>query len=325
MSLKSAADCIRKHKDFLITSHVNLEGDALGSELAFYNLIKKLGKRAVIINQDDVPHGYGFLPGADKVKRLNINIKKELKFDCLVALDCSDLNRAGEVYKLNGSRRPILNIDHHISNQGFGDVNWIKPDDSSCCEMIYRLFKDLRVAFDKETALLLYVGMLTDTGSFRYLNTTSHVHRAVSDLLRQNLDVAKIYKAIYENIPYRDMKLLAKILPVLKLGFKGKVAWVQIKRDFLKNQSVHFDLTEEILRFARAIKGVEVSVIFRENLGSKDEVKVNFRSQGEVDVNKIASCFGGGGHKTASGATIHGRLDTVRKKVLGKIKESLCG
>jgi len=302
---------------------VNLEGDALGSELAFYNLLKKLGKRAMIINQDDVPYGYGFLPQKEAIKKLKKNTQLKFKFDCLAMLDCSDLSRAGEVYKLNADQETVLNIDHHISNQRFGDVNWIEPDYSCCCEMIYRLYRNLRIPLDRETAIVLYVGMLTDTGSFRYLNTSSHVHKAVSDLLRYDLDVPKIYKAVYENIPYQDMKLLAKVLPKLRLEFKGRVAWVQIKRNLLKKQRLHLDLTEEILSFARAIKDVEVCALFKENFGAKREIRVNFRSQGDVDVNKIAASFGGGGHKTASGATIRGNLDTVRKKVLAKIKKSL--
>lgn len=323
MSLRKAVDCVKKHKNFLITSHVNLEGDALGSELAFYNLLRKLGKQAIIVNQDGLPYGYAFLPKINNVKKLQRKPKKEIRFDCFAVLDCSDLSRTGEVYKLNSSRKTTLNIDHHISNQRFGDVNWVDSDYSCCCEMIYQLYKNLRMPFDRTTAMLLYVGILTDTGSFRYSNTTSRVHMAASELLKYNLDIPRIYKNIYENVPFQDSKLLTKILPGMRLQAGGKLAWVEIKHNMLKNQRIYFDLTEQILNFARAIKGVEVCVLFKESFSSKDEVRVNFRSQGKVDVNQIASYFGGGGHKTASGATIRGKLYTVRKKVLAKIKESL--
>lgn len=336
MSLKRVVGLIKKHRNFLITVHTNPEGDALGSELAFYMMLKKLGKNAIIVNEDDVPYGYDFLPGQNIIKKFNrrfffesesVNSRKKdlrnINFDCFAVLDCSDLARTGEIHRLNSKSRPIINIDHHISNDRFGDANWVDPNASSTSEMIYVLYKRLKVPFDKDVALLLYVGILTDTGSFRYTNTTKHTHKAVSELLKYNLDVTGTYKHIYENIPFEDIKLLIRILPNIKREVGGKIIWFQIKQDMLKNKKLSFDLSEELLSFARAIKDVEVAVLFKENLGLKDEIRVNFRSQGRVDVNKIANFFGGGGHRTASGATVRGRIDQVRKKVLAKIKENL--
>ena len=325
MSLKKCVECIKRNKRFLLTVHTNPEGDALGAELAFYNLLKKLGKSALIINEDEVPYGYNFLPGINNIQK-KIRNKRHLKkidFDCFVILDCSDPQRTGEIYKINTQGKPFLNIDHHISNNKFGDVNWIEPYTSSTSEMIYKLFKKLRVPFDKDTATCLYVGILTDTGSFRYSNTSGSTHKAVADLLRFKLNVPQIYKNIYENIPFDDMKLLGKILPDMRHEAGGKIIWFQVEKNLLRNKKLSFDLTEHVLSFGRAIKDGEVTVLFKENLGVKDEIRVNFRSQGKVDVNKIAQFFGGGGHKTASGATVHGKINQVRRKILAKIKESL--
>jgi len=322
VSLRKVVASLRKNKSFLITTHTNMEGDALGSELAFYGILKKLGKKATIVNEDALPYGYEFLPNTDKIIKYKDNLK-EIKFDCFVALDCSDLNRTGEVYRLNSQQKPILNIDHHISNQKFGDINWVEPHASSCSEMIYKLYKALRLPLDRDTAILLYTGILTDTGSFRYSNATSFTHKAISELLKFHLDIPQIYKSIYENIPFADMKLLTRILPGIKQEAKGRVVWFQVKRDMLRNKKLSFDLSEHVLSFGRAIKDVEVVVLFKENLGVKNEIRVNFRSQGNVDVNKIAQFFGGGGHKTASGATVRGKIDNVRKRVLAKIKKSL--
>ena len=322
MSLKKIVEAIRKYNNFLITAHVNLEGDALGSELAFYNLLKKLGKKAVIVNEDGTPYGYDFLPGKDDIRRLG-GINNKLRLDCFCFLDCSDLKRPGEVYRLNTAGKPVLNIDHHISNQMFGDVNWVDAHASSCSEMIYRLYKEMGISFDKETALCLYVGMVTDTGSFRYPNTTSFTHKACAELLEYDLDIPGVYKNVYENIPYVDMKLLFQVLPGLKLYYSGKVACVQIKKEILRNKKLSFDLSEHVLSFARSIKGVKVVALLKDNLGVRDEIKINLRSEGSVDVNKIAAFFGGGGHKTASGATAHGKIDQVRRKVLAKIREAL--
>jgi len=322
VGLKKVVEYIKRNKNFLITTHINMEGDAAGSELAFYRLLKAMGKRATIINDDNLSYEYSFLPGINQIKKFKKNLKN-IKFDCFVILDCSDLERCGQIYKINTANKPVLNIDHHISNQRFGDVNWVEPHSSSVSEMIYQLYKKLDLPLNREIAMLLYVGILTDTGSFRYPNTTSVTHKIVSQLLRYNLDIAQIYKNVYENIPFQDMKLLSKILPTISRDANGKIAWFQIQRRILKNKKISFDLTEHILHFARAIKDAEVAVLFKENLGKKNEVRVNLRSQGKVDVNRIASFFGGGGHKTASGATVKGKIEDVRKKVLAKIRESL--
>lgn len=322
MSLKKVVECIRRNRYFLITSHASLDGDALGSELAFYQILKKLGKFATIINEDELPYGYEFFSGRERIKKFKPNLKG-IRFDCFVVLDCSDLRRTGEVYRMNTANKPILNIDHHISNEKFGNINWVEPKASSCSEMVYRLYKKLRLPLDRNTAIFLYTGLLTDTGSFRYSNTSSFTHKAVSDLLKYNLNITRIYKSIYENMPFLDMKLLIRVLPGIRRQAQGRIIWFQLKKNMLKNKKLSFDLTEHVLSFGRAIKDVEAIVLFKENLGVKGKIRVNFRSQGKVDVNKIAQFFGGGGHKTASGATICGTLDQVRKKVLAKIREAV--
>jgi phosphoesterase RecJ-like protein len=322
MSLEKTVACIKKYSTFLITTHANPEGDALGSEFAFYRLLNKLAKPAIILNEDEVSSAYNFMSTNIKIKKYKSGLKK-IAFDCFVILDCADLKRTGEVYRINTQGKPILNIDHHISNSGFGNVNWVDPTVSSCAEMIYKLYKRLNVPLDKENALFLYVGMLSDTGSFHYSNTTSFTHKVVSELLKYKLDITQIYRNIYEDIPYQDMKLLIRVLQGMRRYAVGKVVGFEIRQNLLKNKRLGFDLTEEVLSFARAIKDVEVAVLFKENLGVKDEVRVNLRSQGKVDVNKIASFFGGGGHKAASGATIKGNIKQVKKKVLSKISEAL--
>lgn len=321
MGPSDAAAFIKKHGSFLITAHTNLEGDALGSELAFFFLLKKLGKDALIVNEDGVPESYGFLPGIQFIRRFGK--KMRVRFDAFVALDCSDLHRTGQVYTLNGSGRPTLNIDHHVSNRRFADVNWVDPEASSCSEMVYRLYKQMKVPFSRESALCLYTGLVTDTGSFRYINTTAFTHVAAAELIRTGVDVSRVYRTVYETIPYGDVRFLTSILPRMHREAGGKIIWLQLKRDDLKGRKLTLDLTEHILSFARAIKGVEVVVLFKENLGVKNEIRVNLRSRGKVDVNRIAATVGGGGHKTASGATAHGSIAGVRRQVVRAIKQAL--
>ncbi len=323
MSLKKVLAQIKNHDNFLITSHVNIEGDALGSELAFLRLVKALGKNAVIVNEDRLPYGYGFLPGLSNIRKYKDNLKG-IKFDCFVVLDCSDLKRTGEVYRMNKENKPVINIDHHVCNCRFGTFNWVDPYASSACEMIYELYKKLGVKLDKDAALFLYVGILTDTGSFRYSNTTSVTHKIVAELLSFGLDVVEIYKNVYGNLPFKDMKLVTHVLNNIKRRHNGQLAWFEVSGAVLKKYKAQYvDLTDYVMNFARAIKDVEVAVLFKENLGVKNEIRVNFRSQGKIDVNKIAQGFCGGGHKAASGCTVQGRLADVRSRVLKKIDAAL--
>ncbi len=321
MSLKKAAECVRKNSRFLITTHTSPEGDALGSELAFYRLLKRLGKQAVIVNEDNTPLEYAFLPGIKKIKRFKDGLKK-FSFDCFATLDCSDLSRCGRVAGLSSPGKQVLNIDHHISNSIFAQVNWVEPHSSSASEMVYGLFKEMRVSLDKETAMLLYVGILTDTGSFHYSNTSPATHRAAAELLSLGLNVAGVYKKAYSNVPFCQMKILGDILSTMKRDRSGKVVWLHLKHDFQESESSAFDLSEYLLSLMRSVKGVEVAVLFREGFKKRGEVRVNLRSEGRVDVNRVARSFCGGGHRTASGCTIKGKGEEVVRRVLKTIRES---
>lgn len=322
MGLNKVYEAIKKYNNFLITAHTNPEGDAIGAQLGFYFLIKKLGKNAVIIDEDKLPYGYDFIDNNKLIQRLDKK-SKYIDFDCFVALDCADLKRTGDVYKLNQNKKPVLNIDHHISNREFGDLNWVEPGSSSCSEMIYKLYKKFRIPIDKEAALALYTGIMTDTGSFRYSNTTSFTFKAAADLLKSGINVALIYRSTYENIPATDVKLLLKLLPKIKFYSQGKIAVFMINRGLLGKKKPIVDLGDLALSFGRSVKGVEVVVLFKENLGNKHEVRVNLRSQGNVDVNKIAAFFGGGGHKTAAGCTLTGSIEKIAKNIISKIQQAL--
>ncbi len=322
MGLKRICASIRKYDNFLITAHTNLEGDALGAELAFYALIRKLGKKGIILNEDSIPYGHDFLPGVKIIRKLDRR-SPSIKFDCLVVLDCADLKRTGDLWRLNKDNKPILNIDHHISNQGFGDVHWVDAHASSCSEMIYRIYKQMRLPISKPEAVAMYTGIMTDTGSFRYSNTSSFTHQAVAELLKFDINVPLIYRYVYENLALDETKLLIKLLPKISFSGQGKIAYFKLKRGMLKDGAISMDLGDQLLSFGRSIKGVEVVALFKESLGAKNQVRINLRSHGKVDVNKIAAIFGGGGHKTASGCTVHGEINWVIKKVLASIQRVL--
>lgn len=312
---------IRENKRFLITAHVNLEGDSLGSQLAMKELIECLGKEAFIYDADEVPGHLRFLPGSGEV--LN-KITAKHGFDAALVLDCPTLKRVGSVAEAVKGK-PIINIDHHISNEKFGDVNWVDAKASSAGEMVYRLFKGLEVPLTKQAALAMYVAILTDTGSFNYDNTSRATHEIAGELLEHGIDPALVSENVYERRDVADIKLLGLVLSTIKVDGAGEVAYMELTGKMLKDTGADISKSEGLVNYARSIDKVKVAMLFREDPKYPGKIHISFRSKGGVDVNRIASSFGGGGHAKASGCVVDGSLAEARKKVLAKVEEMLRG
>ncbi len=312
--LKEIKKIIENNKNFLIIAHKNMEADALGSQLALARLLRKLGKKVFLVNADKVPSIYHFLPQADKVKQ---NIP-DTKIDICFVLDCSDLERTGRLAK-KLKKFFIVNIDHHVSNTKFGNINWIDKNSTSTCELIYRLYKFLKVSLDKESALCIYAGVLSDTGSFSFVNTSRTAHKISYELLKFGIDSSEVYQRIYNNFSLREIKFCLEVLRSIKSCYKGKIVYCETN-EWKKNLKSSSELTEFILSLMRSIKDSEVAILFKY---MENKVRINLRSKGKVDVNKVASFFGGGGHTCASAVTIKGTLNSVKKKVLKKIIEDI--
>lgn len=320
MSLKKIVSSLKRYDKFLITSHHNLEADALTSELAMANLLRLFGKEFLIVNQDTTPSLYAFLPGIRQIK--NIHQKLDFEFNAAIILDCSNFDRIGKIKELIYEDKPIINIDHHRANEHFGIFNWVVPTASSTAEMIYEIFKASNSKINKQIATLIYTGIMTDTGSFRFENTTSFTHKVAAELLKFKLPIKDIYHKIYEYFPVSEMRRFCEIIRDFKIDKTNRIAWMELNHKKIDEQRLKIDLNDAIFDILRAIDTVEVAIIFRE---SKDEnfVRINFRSQGSVNVGQLASSFGGGGHRAASGCVVEGNLSRVRGIVLNKIKNLL--
>ncbi|MEE9499914.1 MAG: bifunctional oligoribonuclease/PAP phosphatase NrnA [Candidatus Omnitrophota bacterium] len=320
-TIESIIKAIRKFERFLITSHMNLEGDSLGSQLAMANLLKNLGKDFVIFDNSRVPDHYQFLPHVKLIQhKMDI---RNTRFDAAIVLDCPTLARTGKVKEAVKKAGYIINIDHHVSNERFGDLNWIEKGASSVGEMIYKLYKKLNSAITKEIALHMYIAILTDTGSFNYSNTSSVTHEIVSELLGYGIKPYDISKSIYENKSPGDIKLLARVLLSLKVIENGRIAYIVVRKKLFNETKTRETACEDIISFARSIKGVDAAVFFREDIKKKGIFHVSFRSSKGMDVNKVAATFGGGGHKSASGCTLRGNFEEIKRKVLKRIKNEL--
>jgi phosphoesterase RecJ-like protein len=289
---------------------MNLEGDALGSELATYILLKKIRKKVIICNNDPTPQIYKFLPFSGVIKN---SLDKSDFFDVAIVLDCSDASRTGKIKDYLSRVKCIINIDHHISNTFFGDINWVEPDKSSTCEMLYKLCEKFKM-IDGKIALCLYTGIFTDTGNFTYANTTYSTHKIIANLMKYGIRSNKIYQALHSLCEPYDLKFIGKIISSLKFDARKKICWATIKQWKEKE----YDLTEVIFSVMRLLKDVEVFLLFKK-IG-KNKIRVNFRSRSSIDVNKIAQFFGGGGHKMASGTTVEDALEEAEKKIISFIK-----
>lgn len=319
MNIKILKTQIKKAEKAIISAHINPEGDSIGSQVALASLLKRLGKDAVILNEHPVPHSLQFMQGTENILK---EMPKDFDFKAAFILDCPDLGRIGKVKEFIKEGTVLINIDHHISNQNFGKINWVDTGASSAGEIVFDIFKSMKMKIEINEAIAMYVAIMTDTGSFRYSNTTAKTHKIAAELIDLGVKPYDIYGKIYENTTLEDTNLLSEVLQTLKITSDKKIAWMWVTKEMLKKTKASLEGTEGIINFARAIEDVEVAILFRET-GTEDRVKVSFRSKGNADVNELAMSFGGGGHTTASGCNVFGKKEEVEKKVLEKAREMI--
>lgn len=304
-----------RYKRFIVATHVNPDPDALASQLAIAVYLISLGKKVFVLAEEAVPAKYAFLPCQNLVKK--IDSQKRVEYDLAVVVDCGDLDRLGDVKKILDPQKPIVNIDHHITNDFFGTINYVAPQASSTAEIIFELFEYAKFSIDKKIATLLYLGIMTDTGSFRFENTTSRTHEVVSCLLKFHLPVNALYQRLYEAIPLSDVQGFTKLISHFHSFFDGQVIVVKLPQSSVKKFSKEFDLRDKIFSYLRAIKGVKVVVILTEH--GKHKTRVNLRSQGKVDVARLAALYQGGGHSRASGCIINGNMAAACQSILDNL------
>ena len=309
---------LQKNNNFLITSHVNLDGDGIGSELAFYFILKKLNKNPIILNQDRLPKIYDFLPGSDKVHYLEDNCIDPKSIDVGIVLDCSNVKRIGKTYEIFKNIKTIINIDHHKSNEKFGGLNYVDSSVSSVGEIIYEFinFVDSGLLDDK-ISTCLYTAIMTDTGSFRYSNVSSKTFGVASHLTSNGIKPHLIANNIYNKNTYSGLKLLGEALLTLEMDDSNYVSWLTITRKMLNNAKANDEEIEGIIDVATTLDNTEISILFRETKDNK--IKISFRSKGNFDVNKFAGKFRGGGHPNAAGCLCSGKMDEIKDKILSEL------
>lgn len=317
-SLSQVIEALKAAKSVAIISHVNPEADTLGSALAAYFILRDLGKEVAIYNADPVPKRLLLLPGAKEVIHSD---RIARRFDVYLVLDTSDPERTGGLLDGLPPQSLVINIDHHMTNTHFGSLNWVDEMASSVGEMVYQLFKEMKAPISAEAATNLYAAIHTDTGSFRFSNTTSSSLRAAAELIELGAKAEEVAEQLYEQQDVRVVRFLGKLLAGMEQSEDGAIAYLVVRHSDLEAAGIGAEETEGFINYPRSLKGVKVALVFNEV--SPGVVKVSFRSKGQVDVAKIAGIFQGGGHRNAAGCTTSGSLAEVMEKVLAEVRSTL--
>ncbi len=311
---------IRQGNRFLLTSHVNPDGDAVGSALGLARVLRGLGKGALVWNRDPTPTIYRPLPGSDRIHHGEEPPAGFPEvFDAAIVLECPSLDRTGLEERLQGMT--LVNIDHHLGNQHYGAFNWVDSAAPAVGEMVYRLAQGLKAALDPETATALYLTLVTDTGGFRFSNATPAAFEAAAALVREGAHPEQVSQWLYESQPLAVVRLLCEMLRTLSLHEGGRVATATLTPEMFARAGAAAGDAEGLIDVPRSIAGVEaVALVRRRDDGTH---KVSLRSRGEVDVERIARHHGGGGHKNAAGFTVEGDTDSVREGVVAELSAAL--
>ncbi|MFA6542518.1 MAG: bifunctional oligoribonuclease/PAP phosphatase NrnA, partial [Bacteroidota bacterium] len=305
------------HQTFVITTHVNPDGDAIGSEVALARFLSDRGKKVTIINQSVTPDHLQFL---EEIHPIRVYQSKYdgtiLDCECFCVVDTNSPKRFSALADAVGRSRAVkVCIDHHLEQEPFADLYVIDTEVPATCELLYLIMHEIDPhGISKPIADALYTGIMTDTASFRFPKTDSETHQIVSELLRTGVDPYEMYQHVFENGPLNKLQLLGKSLESIQLYHNGRVAVMIIPRSVFQETNTAEADVDNFTSYVLSIKGVRIGLVFVE---LPDSIKISFRSKGNIAVNELAKQFGGGGHKNASGARIkHSTILEALSKVV---------
>ncbi|NLB88540.1 MAG: bifunctional oligoribonuclease/PAP phosphatase NrnA [Syntrophomonadaceae bacterium] len=317
-TLKEISTLIRSKDNFLLIGHNIPDGDCIGSMLGLYNGLISMNKKVMMFLEDVIPGIYHYLPGVNSISSL---LPPQENIENIIFLDCSDETRISEdIFEKLNKKATVFNIDHHDSNTFFGDYNYVDSKAAATAEVIYELLVEMNVPISKSIAESLYAGIVMDSGSFKYSNTSPKTHRIAADLLDKGVDLEKTRINLFESKPLEEVLLLGKALKNFNISPNGKIAWMLLPYEDIDEIGAHGLHPEGIINYTRMIKGVQIGIVFREV--EPGLIKIGFRSKQDIDVALIAKEFGGGGHKQAAGAKQEGNINEVADRVL-KIVEKM--
>ena len=324
---RALIDWIARHQKFLLTTHVNPDGDAIGSEVAFARWLRAQGKTVRILNDSITPTAFLFLTGEDAIESFEPELAEQrfTEADALVVLDTSNRQRIGRLAPyLDRHAIAVAVIDHHVSHaNGFGQVNVIEPEVAATGELIYELIRESGGALDRITAEALYVALMTDTGGFRYSNTDSGAHEMAAALLSLGLDPQQLHARVHASASAGRLRFFGEALAALEMRSDGRLCVLEASPEQFQRHGLVGADTEGLVDMPRIIAGVEVVALFSELEPGK--VKVSLRSTGRVSIDHVCSRLGGGGHPHAAGVLLRGTRAQARERVLPELEALVSG
>jgi phosphoesterase RecJ-like protein len=313
--LSQVVELIESKRRFGITSHIRPDGDALGSSLGLYWLLRALDKEPEVIMRDPVPHAYQKLPGSNEVR---VTPAIDRQYDAVFVIECSDITRPGLADLEN---QFVVNIDHHSTTSLFGTINWIDSTASAVGEMIYNLCKAIGVRPTKELAECVYTALVTDTGSFHYSNTTERTFKVASELVRAGVKPAKVSQAVFSNYPWSKIELMSRVLGTARRDETGRVAVLRQTLEMQHEANASDEDSDGFVNYPLSCGKVEAVAFLKES--APGVYRTSLRSKGDVNVARIAERFGGGGHRNAAGCTMHGEWEEVESLILSLLQEAV--
>jgi bifunctional oligoribonuclease and PAP phosphatase NrnA len=317
------SEVIDKNRNFFIITHAYPDGDSLGSQSAMYHLLKSLGKNVISLINSGIPYQYSFLPYYDEIKTEPGILKNSLDKYVYFCLDCASESRMNLNFEeVKSSAECVINIDHHYDNTNFGDINIVDSDKSATAEILYDfIYNYYRELINDKIALAIYVGILTDTGSFQYSNTNYKVHKVAGELLKFNLKPSDIHKRIYESEPLERFKLIQLVLGRVKfIDSYGLIYSYVLQKDF-KKLGLPFSAQDGLINLLRTAEKVKIAALIKQT--EERSFRISLRtSDSSINLIDIASSFNGGGHKMAAAYSDSGSLGAVIRKLILSVKRN---
>ena len=310
---------LKQSRNVLITSHINPDGDAIGSLVAMGVALQAYGIEATLFNESPIPAVYRFLPGVERITR---RLKSENNFDTAIVLDCGGLNRVGDKAEIVSAVPIVINLDHHVTNSGFGDLKCIDAAACATAEIVYRLIKAMGLEIDQTMATSIYTGIVTDTGSFRFSNTNHAAFAICDEMVQKGVQPHNVAQHVYGTYSLGRIKLLNLALESIEISKNGAVSMMMLTRQMLDDTGTHPEDADGLINYARRIEDVKLAALIQEQENGRhtpEDVRqyhVSLRSDGSVDVAAIASGFGGGGHPSAAGFGIKTTLSDLKHKII---------
>jgi phosphoesterase RecJ-like protein len=303
----------------LLYPHVIMDGDTLGSSIALCIALRKMGKKAHILIEDEIPSYLLFLEKDYCTFDRNILDAPDVS----ISVDCSDIERFVMRKDKFLTGKSSICLDHHRTNNFFADLNYIDVNAAATGEIVYDLIKAMDATLDVEMAEAIYTAITTDTGNFQYTNTTRITHLITADLFDIGIDLEKISVEVYQNIRHEKLKIMNEVINTLEMLYDGKADIAYVTQEMLEKTGALMEETEGIIEILRNISGVEISAFLKES--KSNEIKVGLRAKTYGDVSRIAQSFGGGGHKKAAGCTLNTSLEEAKQKISAAIVAHLSG